>query len=163
VDAATLQKPTGVTGESVIDTATVTGSPAAFTPTGTVTYTLTGANGAALSPPVDWTVVNTTTWTDTVTLSGGLRPNSPPPAALPAGISQCQASYSADTTYAASTSGPEPLTISKGSSTTTTAILVAAGGPPSGELGGSVFDTATVTGSPAAFPPSGTVTYTLTG
>src|SRR5262249_56116403 len=34
LDALTLQKPTDVAGESVVDTATVSGSP--FTPTGTV-------------------------------------------------------------------------------------------------------------------------------
>ena len=100
LDAATLQKLTGATGESVVDTATVTGSP--FTPTGTVTYTFTGQL-ASLTPPTGWTVVDATTWTDTVTLSGGKVPNSPVTPPLPAGGYQFQARYSGDANYKPST------------------------------------------------------------
>jgi hypothetical protein len=47
-----------------------------------------------------------------------------------------------------------------GTSSTATKILDATtGGPPTGALGESVFDTATVTGSPSAPTPTGTVTY----
>src|SRR5262249_22028185 len=46
-----------------------------------------------------------------------------------------------------------------GTSTTATTILDAGGGPITGAPGESVVDTATVTGSPAAFTPTGTVTY----
>src|SRR5262249_37018167 len=93
LDALTHQPPTGALGESVLDTATVSGSP--FTPTGTVTYTFTGQL-AGLTPPAGWTVVNTTTWTDTVTLSAGMVPNSPLTPPLPAGGYQFQAGYSGE-------------------------------------------------------------------
>src|SRR5262249_27632728 len=76
LDALTLQNPTGVAGESVVDTATVTGSP--FTPTGTLTYTFTGPQLAGLSPPPGWTLVDSTTWAETVTLTGRLVPQSAP-------------------------------------------------------------------------------------
>src|SRR5262249_56565099 len=101
-------------GEAVLDTATVSGSP--LTPTGTLTYTFTGQL-AGLTPPAGsgWTVVDATTWTDTVTLTGGLVPNSPVTRALPAGGYQFQASYSGDANYHPSTSGFEPLTINQGS------------------------------------------------
>jgi uncharacterized repeat protein (TIGR01451 family) len=164
LDAKTNQSPSGVLGESVYDTATVTGSPAAFTPTGTVTYTLTGPQLASLTAPPGWTVVNSTTWTDTVTLSAGLAPNSPATPALPAGSYQFHASYSGDTNYASSASPFEPLSVDPGNSRTATAILDASTNqPPGGTVGESVYDTATVTGSPAAFTPTGTVTYILTG
>src|SRR5262249_9298480 len=148
-DAATGGTPTGTLGESVRDTATVTGGPAALTPTGSVTYTFTGSQLAGLTPPAGWTAGNATTWSDTVALSGGLGPNSPATPALPAGGYQFQASYSGDGNFQGSISGPEPLTINRGSSTTATAIRDAATNqPPSRILGESVYDTATVTGSP---------------
>jgi hypothetical protein len=160
LDAATSDAPSGTLGESVFDTATVMGSPNAFTPTGTVMYTFTGSGLANLTAPPGWTVVNSTTWTDTVTLTGGAVPDSAVTPDLPAGSYQFQASYSGDGNYAGSTSALEPLTINQGSSSTATAILDAATSqPPSGALGESVFDTATVTGSPTAFTPTGTVTY----
>jgi uncharacterized repeat protein (TIGR01451 family) len=162
LDAKTNQAPTGVLGESVYDTATVTGSPAGFTPTGTVTYILNGSQLANLTAPMGWTVIGPTTWTDTVTLSGGLVPNSPATPVLPAGRYQFQASYTGDGNHTASTSSPEPLTIIRGGTDTQTAILdVATNEPPTGAVGESVYDTTTVTGSP--FTPTGTVTYTLTG
>src|SRR6516165_10740730 len=159
VDAVTQQAPDGTLGEVVYDTATVSGS--ALTPTGTVTYTFTGQL-AGLTAPAGWTVVNATTWTDTVTLSGGLVPNSPLTPALPAGGYQFEASYSGDTNYKPSTSALEPLAIHQGSAAADTTIVDAVTlGPPTGVAGESVVDTATVTGNP--FTPTGTVTYTLTG
>jgi uncharacterized repeat protein (TIGR01451 family) len=125
-----------------------------------VTYTFTSPLLAQLAPPAGWTVVNATTWTDTVTLSGGAAPNSPVTPNLPAGSYQFQASYSGDGNYAGSTSALEPLAINQGTSDPTTAILDAVTNqPPKGVAGESIFDTATVTGSPAAFTPTGTVTY----
>src|SRR5262249_61470829 len=56
-----------------------------------------------------------------------------------------------------------PMTISKGISSTATEILDAATSlSPTGALGESVFDTATVQGI-SGFTPTGTVTYTFTG
>src|SRR5262249_46948922 len=146
LDALTHQPPTGTLGETVLDTATVSGSP--LTPTGTLTYTFTGQL-AGLTPPAGWTVVNTTTWTDTVTLSAGMVPNSPLTPPLPAGGYQFQASYSGDPNYKPSTSAFEPLTIKQGSASADTTILDALTlQAPSGVAGESVVDTATVTGSP---------------
>jgi hypothetical protein len=159
--------PSGALGESVFDTATVTGSATGVTPTGTVTYTFTGAALAGLTVPAGWAQAGQTgltTWTETVTLVNGQVPDSALTPPLPAGSFQFTASYSGDDNYAASPpSAAEPLTITQGNSITATVILAAGGGPPSGALGESVFDTATVTGAPAAFPPTGTVTYTFTG
>ena len=160
LDATTSQPPDGTLGEAVYDTATVSGSPLA--PTGTVTYTFTGSGLAGLTPPTGWTPVNGTTWTDTVTLSGGLVPNSPVTPALPAGGYQFQARYGGDANYKPSTSALEPLAINQGGASTDTTILDALTlQAPTGVAGESVLDTATVTGSP--FTPTGTVTYTLTG
>ena len=104
-------------------------------------------------------MVNATTWTDTVTLSGGKVPNSPLTPALPAGGYQFQAGYNGDANYKPSTSALEPLAINQGSASTDTTIVDALTlGPPTGVAGESVVDTATVTGSP--FTPTGTVTYT---
>src|SRR5262249_56992648 len=113
VDALTHQPPTGTLGETVLDTATVSGSP--LTPTGTVTYTFTGQL-AGLTPPAGsgWTVVDATTWTDTVTLTGGLVPNSPVTPALPAGGYQFQASYSGGAKYHPSTRRPLAPTVHHG-------------------------------------------------
>jgi hypothetical protein len=165
--AAAGGPPVGTLGGSVFDTATLTVSPEGILPTGTVTYTFTGTNGtslAGLTPPAGWVVISPTTWQETVTLVNGTVPNSAATPALRAGSYQFTAVYSGDDKYAASPpSAPEPLTITQGSSSTATVILAAGGGPPTMTLGESVFDTATVTGSPVAFPPSGTVTYTFTG
>ncbi len=114
LDAANNKAPTGTLGESVYDTAPVTTAPKPFTATGTVTYTFTGTNGTSLAGliPTGWTVVNSTTWTDTVTLNSGSVPNSAATPPLPAGSYQFEASYSGNGNYAASPlSAPEPLTI----------------------------------------------------
>ncbi len=135
---------TGALGEQVYDTATVTGSP--FTPTGTVTYEFFSTiNGTG--PHVD----------QTVTLTGGVVPNSATTAALTAGSYSYIGVYSGDSNYAPSTGAVEPLTINKSSSSVSTAIFDSTGGPVTGALGEQVYDTATVTGSP--FTPTGTVTY----
>ena len=151
LDATTGQLPSGVLGESVFDTATVTGTPAAFAPTGTVTYEFF-ANGTGAGAPVS---------TETVTLNAdGTVPNSAAHGPLAAGAYSFIAIYSGDGNYTGSTSPVEPLTISQGSTATATEILDATTGqPPSGVLGESVYDTATVTGTPAAFAATGTVTY----
>ncbi len=148
LDAVTHQPPGGFLGESVFDTATVTGTPAAFTPTGTVTYEyFTNGSGTPIA--------------QTVTLNAdGTVPDSEVHGPLAAGIYSFIAVYSGDSNYTGSTSPAEPLTINQGTSSTATAILDAATSqPPNGVLGESVFDTATVTGTPAAFTPTGTVTY----
>src|SRR5262249_28388130 len=102
--------------------------------------------------------------TETVTLTGtGAVPASDLTPALPAGSYQFTASYSGGANCRGTASGPEPPAINKGDTTTATVIMNAGGGPPTLTLGESLFDTATVSGSPAAFTPTGTVTYTFTG
>ena len=59
----------------------------------------------------------------TVTLSGGLVPDSAATAALAAGSYSYIAVYSGDSNYTGSTSAVEPLTVSQGSSSTATAIM----------------------------------------
>src|SRR5262249_43718291 len=157
----------GPLGTSVFDTATLTAPVTRtgrtdITPTGTVTYTFTGAGLDGLTPPPGWTANpdDPTIWTQEVTLNAnGMIPNSAATPPLPAGTDYVfTATYSGDDNFQASTSPREPLTINQGTSTTETVIVAAAGSPPLGTLGGQVFDTATVTVSPAAFPPTGTVT-----
>src|SRR6202795_2886411 len=65
--------------------------------------------------------------------------------------------YSGDSNYTGYTGAVEPLTINQGSSSVSTAIFDSTGGAVTSVLGESVYDTATVTGSPCT--PSGTVTY----
>src|SRR5262249_32711590 len=138
---------------SVFDTATVTGNPAAFPPTGTVTYeffTTIDATG----PHTDQVVPLN---------ADGTVPDSEGHGPLAAGSDSFLTRYNGAANYQGSTSPIRPLTIGSGNSNTATEIRAAAGGPPLGTLGGQVFDTATVTGTPAAFTPTGMVTYTFTG
>jgi hypothetical protein len=158
-------------GTQVADTATVAGSPSAFAPTGTVTYTFMGTNGttlAGLTAPPSWTVVNATTWTETVTLTVGVVPDSGLTAALPDGTYAFTASYSGDGNYAASVSPVEPLVIDQSTTMTATAIASALTNAPipypfTASLGTSVFDTAMIINQTPGFPATGTVTYTFTG
>ena len=92
-DAATNQAPSGALGESVYDTATVSGSPAAFTPTGTVTYQFfTTSNGSG--PHTD----------QVVTLVNGAVPNSAVHGPLAAGAYSFIAVYSGDANFKGSAS-----------------------------------------------------------
>src|SRR5262249_30365637 len=151
LDALTLQAPTGVAGESVLDTATVSGSP--FTPTGTVTYIFTGPRLANLTPPNGWTVIDSTTWADTVTLTGGLVPKSASTPPLPAGSYQFQALYSGDANYTKATSDTEPLRVGAASPMITTTPS-----PSTALLGATLQDLADLTGGDA---PTGSITFRL--
>ncbi len=147
-------------GTSVEDTASFDSLVPGFAPTGTVTYTFTGSE-LGLSAPAGWTVVNSSTWTDTVTVSGGTIPNSAATGPLAAGTDyNFSATYTpaaGETDYLTSTSDAEPLSISKATSSVSTAIFDSSGGAVTSALGEQVYDTATVTGTP--FTPSGTLTY----
>ena len=136
-------------GTTVYDTATVTGSASGPTPTGTVTYyfydTATPVFG---NPPVSSQVVN---------ISGGLVPNSATTAALTAGSYSYIAVYSGDSNYGPVIGRAEPLTINQAASSVSSTILDSGGGPVTGDLGETVYDTATVTATPIT--PTGTVTY----
>jgi hypothetical protein len=104
LDAITHQPPSGLLGESVLDTATVSGN--AFTPTGTVTYEFF-TNGSASGTPAS---------TQTVTLNpDGTVPHSAIHGPLAAGAYSFIAVYSGDSNHQGSTSALEPLTIKQGS------------------------------------------------
>ena len=136
-DATTGGTPTGVLGESVYDTYTLSGAqPFAFT--GTVSYTF---NGSAAG-------------------SGAQSTTEGP---LQAGGYAFQASSGGDSNYIINSSGPESLTINQGTLTLLTTIHDATtGGTPTGVLGESVYDTYTLSGAqPFAF--TGTVSYTFNG
>ena len=135
---------TSVLGEKVYDTATVTGTPAAFAPTGNVKYYFSTDGGTTYSmfdtEPVGAQSINTSS--------------------LAAGSYSFEAQYLGDGNYQESPmSAPEPLTINQGSTSVSTAISDSGGGVVTSVLGEKVYDTATVTGTPAAFAPTGTVTY----
>ena len=149
-------------GTSVEDTASFDSLVSGFTPTGTVTYTFTGSGLASLTPPGGtWTVSNSTTWTETVTVTNGSIPNSYATGPLGAGTYSFSAVYSpaaTETNYLTATSAAEPLTISKATPSVSTTILDSVTNGADRALGESVYDTATVTGT-AGFTPTGTVTY----
>ena len=140
---------TGDLGETVYDTATVTGSP--FTPTGTLTY-----NFYDTASPVYGTTTPTSS-PDRDPHQHRTVPNAATTTALTAGSYSYIAVYSGDSNYKGFTGAIEPLTINQASSSVSTTILDSGGGPVTGDLGETVYDTATVTGSP--FTPTGTLTY----
>ena len=138
-------------GTTVTDTATVAGTPAAFTPTGTVTYQFFAT--------IDGTGAHTD---EVVTLNpDGTVPDSALHGSLAAGAYSFVAVYSGDTNYLGSTSAVEPLTVGQGTSITSTVIVDSSHAPITSPapLGETISDTATVAGTPAAFTPTGTVTY----
>ena len=149
-DSISHSTPSRVLGEAVYDTATVTATP--FTPTGTVTYDFynTASPTYGVTTPVS---------TQTVNLSGGLVPNSTTTAGLTAGSYSFIGVYSGDSNYTGYTSSVETLTINQGSSSASTVIKDSTSGTPTNVLGEQVYDTAAVAGTPAAFTPTGTVTY----
>ena len=102
-------------GATVLDTATVTGSLAGITPTGTVTYSFTGTSGtslAGLTAPEGWTVSgDKLTWSETVTMSNGNVPDSGLATELPPGSYMFAGQYSGDAHFGGSTSAPEPMTV----------------------------------------------------
>ncbi len=148
-------------GTTVGDTATVTGSSPAFTPTGTVTYQFFSTPDAT-GPHTD-EVVNLN--------PDGTVPNSALQGPLTAGEYSFVAVYSGDSNYVSWTSSVELFMVEQGTSTTGTVIMNTSFTTvtPTVQLavtnhsGETVFDSASVVGVPAAFVPTGTVTYTFTG
>ena len=143
-------------GSSVVDTSTVTPTPATpFTPTGSVAYTFF-SNG---------TCAGTGTPAGGGALASGVPPNSDTQGPLAAGSYSFRAVFtSGDANFTGSTSACEPLTINAGTTATATVIENAAGTIVTGALplGSSVVDTSTVTPTPATpFTPTGSVAYTF--
>ena len=87
-------------GTTVNDSATVAGSPAAFAPTGTVTYNFY-TNATASGAPA---------FAETLPMGSESSPQGP----LPAGSYSYQAIYNGDSNYAPSTGAVEPLTVGLG-------------------------------------------------
>ena len=154
----TQATPTTTIGSPISDTATVTGAPApAAPPTGTVTFTVFGPNDATCAgAPV---------------FNSGPRPlgGGPPPTATSGpftptspGTYRWIAAYSGDGNYAAVTSACNAA--NETSVVTQAVATIATQATPTVTVGGSITDTATVTGGPAPAPaPTGTVTFTVFG
>jgi hypothetical protein len=96
-------------GTSVHDTATVGPQVGTFVITGTVTYHFFG-NGTC-DATGEITSLNGMTWPDTVTMSGGLVPDSQSTGPLAGGAYSFNAHYSGDDNYNASTSECEPFAV----------------------------------------------------
>jgi large repetitive protein len=137
-----------VSGETVTFTATVSAStPATGTPTGSVTFAVTGSAGAVACSKGN-----------TVTLSGGTAT-----CAITGVASQStysvHASFSGDSNYSASTATPLTQTVGLGA----TSVTLASSANPASN-GQSVTFTATVAStSPATGTPTGSVTFAVTG
>src|SRR3989442_2945804 len=151
INSGTNAAPTGseVAGASFYDTAAVTGV-VGFTPTGTVNYEFF-KNGVCSGSP---------STTATVTLSGGLVPNSSSAGPLGAGSYSYIAVYSGDGNYTSSTSSSpscESFNVGKARPTVLSTLI------PSSlvKAGQSVIDQASFAAN-TAFNPTGIVTYTLT-
>ena len=140
------------TGAAAYDTATVLGV-SGFAPTGTVSY-LFFTNATCSGSPAP----------QTVTLSGGLVPNSSSTGALAAGTYSYDATYSGDANYGPSpVSGCETFTVKKAAPTTSTTVFDAATNLPwsGSELTlSSAYDTSTMA-SNNGIHPTGSVTYYL--
>ena len=152
----TSATPTVTIGSPISDTATVTGGPApAPAPTGTVTFTLFGPNDANCTGAVIFTSADRP-------LTGGPPPTatSDPFTPTATGTYRWIATYNGDPVYLPVTSpcnAPgEASVVNPGTASITTTAT------PTAPVGGTIQDTATVTGSPAPAPaPTGTVTFTL--
>jgi hypothetical protein len=130
-------------GSSVTFTATVTGPSGGATPSGTLTWTLTGPVTTCTSTTGPTGSANVATYTCVITASK-------------AGTYSAKAIYSADSNYNSVTSSVDSFTVGKASP----ANVVSNSTPT---LGSSVTFTATVTGPSGGATPSGTLTWTLTG
>jgi hypothetical protein len=141
-------------GSTIHDSATVTGDPAAFTPTGNVQFWFF-ENGTCTGTGID---------AGLVALVGGVAHPSNSFGPLEAGDYSFQAEYLGDDNYSGSISPCEPVTVEQGRTTTLTAVhlgddhttdIQGTNIPP----GSIVHDSATVTGDPAAFTPTGNVQF----
>jgi hypothetical protein len=138
-------------GTSMHDKATVSGI-AAFTPTGSVTFTFYN-NGSCDGAG---------TGAGTVALVAGVAHPSTAFGPLAAGSYSFKAHYNGDSNYNEADSPCEPFTVLKADPTVTTAIYLMPGHVvvTSVTMGATIHDDATVTGI-APFTPSGTVTFNL--
>ncbi len=127
-------------GQQVTYTATVTGPPGAVTPSGTVTWTLTGPVTSCASTTGPTGSSNVATYTCVITASK-------------AGNYSATAGYPGDSNYG-SNSGSDSFTVSKVAASTSLGASTTS--PTLGQL---VTYTATVSGPPGGATPTGTVTF----
>jgi len=165
----TTPHPTPVTGPvalgtTVHDSATATAPSSLLpTPTGKVTFSFYSGTCADAK---NGTLIGTP---DDVTLAGGVADPSADQGPLHAGSYFFLAHYTPDAASAGIYTGGdatcEPLTVNQGTSTTATEIHLAnetvVSSPFIIASGSTVHDKATVTGTPAAFTPTGDVTFTF--
>jgi len=144
---AVTNVPTNPTlGNPVVFTAMVTGPAGGPTPTGAVTWTLTGPVTSCASTTGPTGTTNVATYTCTLATSG-------------AGAYSAKAAFASDANYSAVTSNTDSFTVAPATPTN-----VVTNAPTNPTLGNSVVFTATVTGPAGATPPTGgTVTWTVGG
>ena len=152
-DAATKSTWAGTeqAGAAAYDTSTVTGA-SGITPTGTVTYNFF-ANSTCSAPPA----------AETMTISGGVAPNSSTTGPLAAGSYSYQATYSGDGNYSGSSGSCETFSVGTTSATVNTEVddpALSSAWSGHEVIGSSAYDTATVTGV-GGVTPTGTIGYTF--
>ena len=146
-------------GTNVHDTATVTGSPVSQIlpkPTGTVTFSFfkTGDCSGDVFASSQHSVDGPTGVSDGSASTGALHP----------GNYSFSGSYASDNGYVGNTSACEPFSVNQGSTTTATQLKNGQADLANGSsvaLGSVIHDTASVTGVPPAFSPTGTITFTF--
>ena len=142
------------TGAKAYDSAVLTDTVAGITPTGTVTYDLYSSDDCSGSPTAEQ--VNLT--------NIGSVPSSATTAPLAAGSYSYQATYSGDPNYDSATSGCADFGVGKAAPSLANGVKDAATDNPwdgTQTNGAQAYDTAVLTGTVAAFTPTGTVAYNL--
>src|SRR5205085_628950 len=124
-------------------------------PSGTVTFTFYSS--------LDRKSVGEGKGAAAVTVATGVESPSSTEGPLAAGSYSFKASYGGDANFNSSVGACEPLTVNKADSSSVTQIHNAANDNvvTSIALGGSVYDSATVSSANASVKPSGTVTFTF--
>jgi hypothetical protein len=147
---ATTATPAVSAGQSITDTATVTGVAGGPAPTGTVTFTLFGPNNATCTGPPIFTSANRPLSGGPPTATGTSAPFTP----ATAGTYRWIAAYSGDANYSAVTAPCNaPNETSVVGQAVPTLVTTATFGQP-------ISDTATLAGGSN---PTGTITFTLFG
>ena len=134
-------------GTSVTFTATVAGASGAKTPTGRITWSVSGSGGATACK-TSKTTLTAGTATCAITVSK-------------AGSYVVSDSYGGDTTYAAVKSAADTVAVTQASAVNVVSDSTTASNPAS--LGGSVTFTAKLTGPSGLKAPTGTITWSVSG
>ena len=163
-----------VVGGTAFDTATVTGDSSHGVPTGTVTFYSCAATSAAgctggseipgtADAPNPAPLSSSGSFTATAT-SPTITPTSPGTYCFGAVYTSSASKYTGSSdNMSGEVDSSECFTVGAASSTISTQQSASASGSGSVNLGGSVTDSATVTGNSAGGAPDGTVTFTVCG